>query len=208
MKLRQEHVSANSPDVDHPRLDSGSVTTYLKLRHRVRAVALTLMVVGFWAAAGWQGPDSRSNEVKEVAPAKAAGRVGNALDEAVQTFQRFAVNALVIPLIDDDVTPPRWTLQAMDWICDGRGVVAIDDKPLVAGDPVPTGNFQVHWNLKRCPPLQGGELLVEGDITLAVSNSGTDLRAQIFAANLSVETFAGGRRVAPDSAWTSAATAP
>lgn len=189
MPVSAEDNSAKPADLK-PSADN-PVLAYLELRRRVRIVAGTLMVLGFATAAGWPSPDSGANHSKNLEPAKVDGARVTASDEALRTFQRFAVNALVHPLIDDDVQPPQWTRHAIDWICDGRGEVAINGKPLVHGDRVPLENFTVRWNLQRCAPLSGSELLIEGDIELIVSYRGSALRTQIAAPELWVETATG-----------------
>jgi hypothetical protein len=97
---------------------------------------------------------------------------------ALETLQRFAANALVLPLIDD-TDPPRWSDHMIDWICDGRGRVTIDGRPLPDGEPVGTSPFSVRWDLERCAPFAGSEFLLEGVVELTVSLDGADFTAQI-----------------------------
>lgn len=189
--------SANPTRSEEPCPAPTPVLAYLELRRRVRVVAGTLMLLGFVAAAGWQPPDPVASPVKDIEPAKAEQPSVTSRDETLQTFQRFAVNALVLPLIDDTV-PPRWSKHALNWICDGRGKVNIDGAPLREGEPVPA-SFSVRWDLERCAPFDGADLFIFGEVELVVSYDGAELRAQIIAPNLWLETPS-GRHCLPDVA--------
>jgi hypothetical protein len=56
-------------------------------------------------------------------------------NEATAQFVAFALNALLVPLFDDDL-PPRWADPSLSFDCDA-GDVTIDDAPLDIGAPVP-----------------------------------------------------------------------
>lgn len=185
--------SANSNSAKAACLIRTRTIRPLEVRRHFGVVAVTLVCCGLVVAA-CKSPEDRPSRIGGIAPAIAAPELVTSSDHALRTFQRFAINALVFPLIDD-TEPPRWTRHATDWICDGRGEVAIDGKPLVEGEPVPIGVFSVRWNLQRCPPLSGAELLIDGEIALTVSHEGTDLHAHIAAPTLWVETPAGRRRL-------------
>ena len=108
---------------------------------------------------------------------------------AIRTFQRFAFNALVLPLIDD-TEPPRWSRHAIDWICDGRGEVTVNGQPLVDGLFVPATST-VRWKLERCAPLAGAELLIDGEISFDVSRNDMGLRADAVNHTLTADTLTG-----------------
>lgn len=118
---------------------------------------------------------------------------------ALSRLEQFAINVLVFPLIDD-TEPPRWSRHLTEWICDGRGEVAIDGKPLVEGELIPAGQFTVHWDLQRCAPFSSdgfgnADLLIEGVVELAVSNDGTSMQGRIATPPLWIETPAGRHRL-------------
>ncbi|MGH6623546.1 MAG: hypothetical protein ACREBN_06215 [Burkholderiaceae bacterium] len=118
---------------------------------------------------------------------------------ATRRLEQFALNVLVFPLIDD-TEPPRWTRHGVDWICDGRGEVAIDGRPLVEGELIPIGQFTIHWALQRCAPFSSdpfgnADLIVEGVVELVVSHDGSSLHGRIAAPSLWIETPTGRRRL-------------
>lgn len=192
-------VRLQTKDYNNANLDRSARRRERAPIHRAYAVVRRLRIVAAAVlgcavlAAGWV-PTALRPTAASVQP-EAAPATLITLDPAVRTFQRFALNALVFPLIDHESQPPRWTRHAVDWICDGRGDVAIDGKPLVEGAPVSLRKFIVRWNFQRCAPLDGAELLIDGQIELIVSHHGADLRAWIVAPSLWVETPAGRHRL-------------
>jgi len=156
---------------------------------RVAALVATVACCGLVAAA-WERSEHQPRRIGHPEGLKAvAERVASAQHE-IENFQRFALNALVLPLIDD-TEPPRWTRSGMHWICDGRGRVVVDGKPVAEGELVPAKPFTVRWDLHRCPPFNGGELLADGALELHVTPDGSNLRAYIASSSLSLETPAG-----------------
>ena len=195
MRAAADEKNANTAGAVEPGLVSKRKLTPLEVRRRVRAAAAMLVLLGLAAAAAWEMPDQEPGQSQGTEPAKAELRPALGAEPAIETFRRFAVNALVLPLIDD-AEPPRWNLQALHWICDGRGQVAVDGQPLIGGAPVPVGEFSVRWNLDRCAPLQGSGVLVDGQITFTVAHTGSEIHGQVVTPAVWVETPAtGGRRL-------------
>ena len=94
-------------------------------------------------------------------------------NEASLHFIKFALNALLVPLLDDD-WPARWADPTLAFDCEALEV-QVDDAPLDIGAPVRDGGFRVRWHMERCTPFETMELT--GDI------------------ELKVEPFSGGYRV-------------
>jgi len=111
-------------------------------------------------------------------PTAAAGRHGEPSRDAVRAFERFALNLLLVPLVDD-ATPPRWQALGIDWVCGGAGDVTVDGRPLVDGAPLPRAPFRLRWTLHHCPPLSDSSLLVDGTVVLTVSVDDHELRALV-----------------------------
>ncbi len=148
----------------------------------------------------WDGPADLVGRPQVAAPKRTNWESGLPSQHAIRTFQRFAFNGLVLPLIDD-AEPPRWTRHAIDWICDGRGDVKVNGEPMVDGALVPR-MFTVGWKLQHCAPLAGAELLVDGEILFAVSRDDTGLRAHMVKHTLTAETPIGNRHQLPAIAVT------
>ena len=103
---------------------------------------------------------------------------------------RFALNALLVPLIDDAV-PPRWTDVAMDFFCDPGTTVMIDGKPMVPGDLVPAKAFKVRWDMSRCTPLGPQSVELSGGVELVVFHEDTGLSAMVIPDRLRVDSHLG-----------------
>ena len=103
---------------------------------------------------------------------------------------RFALNALLVPLIDDAV-PPRWTDIAMDFFCDPGTTVMIDGKPMVPGELVPATSFTVRWDISRCTPLGPQSVELSGGVELVVFHEDTGLSAMVIPDRLRVDSHLG-----------------
>lgn len=86
---------------------------------------------------------------------------------AAVDFTIFALNALLVPLLDD-TEPPRWVEPSLAFGCGERDVaVSVDGRPFVAGDPVPEPPFTLAWQLDDCSPL-GTTMALTGTVDVAV----------------------------------------
>ncbi len=136
------------------------------------------------ASAVWHTP---ALETRRLAPSWPMVRsVGDDTSPAVRTFKTFALNALLLPLLDDDL-PPRWANPTQSLDCED-GHVTIDGRRLDIGAPVPRQAFVVRWHLQHCESLDGYfdfsgevELRVEprtGGFTAEVNPTGVQLASQ------------------------------
>ncbi len=83
---------------------------------------------------------------------------------ATDKFKRFALNALLVPLLDDDL-PTRWAdpgpaINCLD------AAVSVDGGRLDVGAPVADA-FTLHWRLDACLPLDEN-VEVSGEVELQV----------------------------------------
>jgi len=163
----------------------------------VLAVAAALLALG--------GCDARHDPATSRAaqtPAPTPPRLAHAPDSpeslSVAEFKTFALNALLIPLLDDAV-PPRWIdpqLTAHPPVassCDSAEV-EIDGHPLVANEAVPPRAFTVHWKLGRCALLNGASWL-SGDVELLVFHDGDSYSAVVQPVGLHIVSSNGGTEV-------------
>ena len=172
-------VMPHTTDDNHSNQAEEQFRKFQRSRKRMRHAAVTIAGVLVFAFA------ATAPEV-EVAPAQvfsaARGEPVEDVDHsmrALDTFWRFAVNALILPLIVD-TDPPRWSDHMVDWICDGRGQVTVDGKPLRDGMPVTAaGVSYVRWDLQRCAPFAGADLLLDGVVELAVLRDSSGFSARI-----------------------------
>ena len=68
-------------------------------------------------------------------------------------FKAFALNALLVPLLDDDL-PSRWADPSLSVECEHTRVTVDGALPDV-GAPVPRDGFTLRWQMERCNPLDG-----------------------------------------------------
>jgi len=116
-----------------------------------------------------------------------------AVDAAVTAeFSRFALNALLVTLIDDD-EPPRWSDAALDHICGPATHVEVDGLPLVHGSRLPAGAFTVRWSMDQCTALEAFEL--QGGVELLVFHEDTGLSAVVTPDKLIVSSTMGSSRM-------------
>lgn len=129
-----------------------------------------------------------------------AAAVGTAVDDrAERDFSRFALNALLVPLLDD-ADQPRWTDIAVDLSCGPATRVDVDGKPLVPGTSVPATAFTVRWKMDRCSPLSP-DVEMSGVVELLVFHDDTGLSAVVDAQRLAIAGEKGtGRLGAPFAA--------
>jgi len=112
-----------------------------------------------------------------------------ALDDSISTaFSRFALNALLVTLLDDD-EPPRWSDVALSHICGPAAHVEVNGRPLVPGSVIPAAAFTVRWSMDQCAPLEAFEL--SGVVELLVFHEETGLSAVVVPERMIVSSAHG-----------------
>ncbi len=105
----------------------------------------------------------------------------------VSEFTKFALNALLLPLLDDEV-PARWADPSISVDChDAR--VTVDGNQLDVGSPVSDAST-VHWHVKSCTPM-GQVIELSGDVALRVETSIDGYSASVNPAGLLVRMASG-----------------
>lgn len=103
---------------------------------------------------------------------------------------RFALHALLVPLLDDD-QPPRWTEAAIASNCGPGTSVMIDGKPMVARNPIPAVAFIVRWNMDHCSPFGQESLELSGAVEMVVFHEDDGLSAIVRPERLRVDSHMG-----------------
>ena len=138
---------------------------------------------------------------------------GDAMSNASVTrdLYRFALNALLVPLLDDDI-PPRWTYSAIDFSCLPGTSVMVAGKPMVEGKQIPPTAFTVSWNMDHCSPLGRESVELTGRVELLVTRVGDVLKATVIPTGLRVDSHMGRARLhgpfAAETRIASSATEP
>ena len=105
-------------------------------------------------------------------------------------FHRRALNALLVPLMDDD-EPPRWTDNWMNFECRPNTTVTVDGKPFVARKRIPPVAFTVRWNMDGCTPLGREAMELSGGVELLVFHEDDGLSAIVTPTRFRVDSYLG-----------------
>jgi len=168
-------------------------------------VALTAALALLPAAGTGPPPAGASTKVRihGVAPALDVGAgapAGDSLDDPAPRgsmpvdLQRFALNALLVPLLDD-AEPVRWADVALTETCGPGTRVTVDGRPLVPGTEVPATAFTVRWSMDYCAPLGHESVELTGTVELLVFREDLGLGAVVMAQGLHVNSALGSARL-------------
>lgn len=105
-------------------------------------------------------------------------------EQATADFKQFALNALLVPLLDEDV-PARYADPSRSVDC-AEGNVTVDGARVDIGAPMPHV-FTVRWWMDRCFPL-GVPLELSGDVELGVRREGDSYSAIVRPEGLRVRS--------------------
>ncbi len=98
-------------------------------------------------------------------------------------LQQFALNALLAPLMDDDL-PARWTDVAVRHFCGPETRIEVDGQPMQPGAPVPSRAFTLRWHIDACWPFDAATPELSGDVELLVFREDDGLGAVVQARGL------------------------
>ena len=107
---------------------------------------------------------------------------------------KFALNAFLAPLLDDNV-PPRWTYVSIDFMCDAGTTVMVDGEPMVSGKTIPVKAFTLRWEMDRCNPFGQNSVELTGIVEMVVVQSAKGLSATVTPVALHVDSFNGRARL-------------
>lgn len=161
----------------------------------LRCLVVVTTVLGLASAMAYvknQPATSPDHKLAPIAHEPLNALVRDAISDAPMPVDlyRFALNALLVPLLDD-AQPLRWTDLAIDFSCDPGTTVMIDGEPLVAGKLVPTKDFTVRWNMANCAPMGPESVKLSGIVELVVSHKHSNLHATVTPAGLRVDSHMG-----------------
>jgi hypothetical protein len=102
------------------------------------------------------------NSTPEGTAAESADEAGPAAPDPViaaevaHDVRRFAVNALVVPVLDEDGTPARWHDPSLAVPCQPGSQVFVNGRPIEPRSEVIGPEFTVSWVMEGCLPLGAG----------------------------------------------------
>jgi hypothetical protein len=117
--------------------------------------------------------------------AAAAAPLAHAAD-AEPLALRFALNAFLVPALDDDADAlPRWVDPRPVARCGPATDVRVDGRPLVVGAAVPATAFVIAWRADDCRPFGAAGPAYSGDVRLTVFHDEQGMSAVVEPAGLS-----------------------
>lgn len=168
---------------------------HLSLRRWLNSAAAVTLLVGLAVAAIGENslPETPSAPKLSVAVPKPLGaRAQDGVADAPMPVDlyRFALNAFLVPLLDDS-EPRRWTDMAIDFSCNPGTHVMVDGEPMVVGKLMPTRTFTVRWTMHNCAPMGRESVVLNGNVELFVFRTETGLRATVQPDDLRVDSHLG-----------------
>lgn len=103
---------------------------------------------------------------------------------------RFALNALLVPLLDD-AEPRQWTDVAINFSCDPGTRVMVDGEVMVPGKRIPATTFTVRWVMDNCAPMGRESVALSGGVALRVFHEQDGLSALVIPEGLRIESHMG-----------------
>lgn len=158
------------------------------LRWCAAVASLTAMALGVFGSVRGHTSANAAPPIHDKPAASSA-----AVDAAFTAeFSRFALNALLVTLLEDD-EPPRWSDVALSHICGPATRVEVNGQPLAHGSAVPAGAFTVRWSMDQCTALEAFEL--QGVVELLVFHEDTGLSAIVSPEGMIVSGARGSSRM-------------
>ena len=133
--------------------------------------------------------DSRDESPQVAIPRQAHPTASHHPETAdASMFKAFALSALLIPVLDDDV-PSRWTEPFALMSCI-NSALTIDGKPVVPGSRVPAASFSMRGRMNQCTAL-GEAFVMSGTVDLLVFHDGDSYSAVVQPTNLRLDSPSG-----------------
>jgi hypothetical protein len=95
-------------------------------------------------------------------------------DDLALDMRRFALNALLVPVLDDEANPARWSDPSLAMTCHAGTRVLVDGVALQPYAEASGRAFTLEWTLDQCLPLGGGgpELTGRGELVVFRDDDG------------------------------------
>ena len=103
----------------------------------------------------------------------------------------FILNAFLVPALDSDALPLRWTDPRPPSRCGPATTVSVNGEPLVAGALVPDKPFELEWYAEDCHPFGAQGPKFHGRVKLTVYREDWGFSAAIEPSNLRVTSVDG-----------------
>lgn len=102
-------------------------------------------------------------------------------------FERHALNALLVPLLDDESDTQSWADPSLSMPCGPATTIKVDGRALEPGTPQPRRAFVLTWTLDRCEPFGIEGPVMSGHAELDVFRDDEGLSAIVRLQDLLLE---------------------
>jgi hypothetical protein len=116
------------------------------------------------------------------------GDVPDAAAEVEAQWQQRALNALLVPLLDDG-SPVNWAVPLAVTPCPGSSRISVDGGPVPHGAPIGDGPIVLRWKLADCWPLGFSAWGLDGEIEMTVVVGTDRLLAEVRPLGLTARTL-------------------
>ncbi len=106
--------------------------------------------------------------------------------EVVHDIRRFALNALLVPVFDDEASPARWHDPSLAVPCDPGTQVHVNGRPIEPRSLVSGQAFTVLWAMEACRPFGAGGPELTGGAEVVAFQDDDGLSAIVNLRNLHV----------------------
>lgn len=104
-----------------------------------------------------------------------------------QQFERHALNALVVPVLDDEGNTPVWADPSLLLACGPATHIDVDHRPLTPGAAQSGRAFTLSWTLDHCAPFGADGPVLTGQVELDVFRDDDGLSAIVRPLDLQIE---------------------
>ena len=119
-------------------------------------VCLTASLLMAALSVGWLSSTSEGTAGESADEAGPAARDPVIAAEVAHDVRRFAVNALLVPVLDEEGTPARWHDPSLAVPCQPGSQVLVNGRPIEPRSEVIGQEFSVLWMMDGCLPLGAG----------------------------------------------------
>jgi hypothetical protein len=106
--------------------------------------------------------------------------------EIAHDIRRFALNALLVPVLDEEGVPARWHDPSLAVACQPGTQVYVNGRPIEPHSEVIGARFSVLWSMEACLPFGAGGPELTGAAEVVAFRGADGLAATVHLRNLHV----------------------
>ena len=135
---------------------------------------------------GWLNSTPAGATAKSPAASGLVARDPVIAAEIANDVRRFAMNALLVPVLDEEGTPVRWHDPSLAVPCQPGTQVLVNGRPIEPDSEVIEPEFSVRWTMQACLPFGAGGPELTGGAEVVVVRDDGGVSAMVHLRNLHV----------------------